>query len=300
MLAAMGAWRSIWPWFPCRVLFGAGLGALFIISESWLTELADSRSRGRLVGIYITVLAAGFAAGPLILSLTGTADRLPFVIGVCATLAAAGTLRAIRAHLPPLGQDDAASVGAFFARAPTLLVAVAGAAAFEQAVLAFLPSYGMAAGLTIQAATGALAALSAGNIVAQLPLGWAADRFGRRGVLFGCATVTLLGSLLLPWLLASATWRYPYLFLWGAAAFGVYTAALIELGDRFRGAELVAGNAAFSLMWGMGGIAGPLATGAALDVTRQAGLPAVLAVTYAVIACAAVGRRRPTASEEVR
>jgi MFS family permease len=250
------------------------------------------------VGLYIALLAAGFAAGPLVLSLTGTAQRLPFAIGVGATLVAAATLCAIRAHLPALGQDEAAPVGAFFARAPTLLVTVAGAAAFEQAVLAFLPSYGMSIGLSTELATGALAALSAGNIVAQLPLGWAADRFGRRGVLVGCALVTLLGSLLLPWLLASATWRFPYLFLWGAAAFGVYTAALIELGDRFRGAELLAGNAAFSLMWGLGGIAGPLGAGAALDVAGQAGLPAVLATIYAMIAATAVGLRWPTAAEK--
>ena len=32
---------------------------------------------------------------------------------------------------------------------------------------------------------------------------------------------------------------------------------LIELGERFSGAMLVAGNAAFALMWGVGGIAVP-------------------------------------------
>jgi hypothetical protein len=48
----------------------------------------------------------------------------------------------------------------------------------------------------------------------------------------------------------------PMLFLWGAVAFGVYTVALAELGDRFSGSMLLAGNATFAMMWGIGGIVG--------------------------------------------
>ena len=68
---------------------------------------------------------------------------------------------------------------------------------------------------------------------------------------------------------------WPVLFVWGAVSFGIYTMALIELGERFSDAMLVAGNAAFSLMWGVGGIAVSPAVGASMDflgAPRPAGL----------------------------
>ncbi len=47
----------------------------------------------------------------------------------------------------------------------------------------------------------------------------------------------------------------------GGVGYGVYTMALVELGNRFHGSVLVAGNAAFALMWGAGGIVDPPGSG---------------------------------------
>lgn len=63
----------------------------------------------------------------------------------------------------------------------------------------------------------------------------------------------------------------------GAVGYGVYTMALIELGSRFKGTALVAGNAAFTLMLGVGGIVGPRGAGALMQAIGPIGLPAVIA-----------------------
>jgi hypothetical protein len=68
--------------------------------------------------------------------------------------------------------------------------------------------------------------------------------------------------------------------------------AIIELGERFSGATLVAGNAAFSLMWGVGGIMVPPAAGTAMQVLGAQGLPLVLGSLCAVLAAAGLLRRR--------
>ena len=57
-------------------------------------------------------------------------------------------------------------------------------------------------------------------------------------------------------------------------------------------AMLVAGNAAFSLMWGLGGIAVPPATGAAMDLLGAEGLPITLGLLCLVLATAGAVRRR--------
>ena len=82
----------------------------------------------------------------------------------------------------------------------------------------------------------------------------------------------MLGCALLP-LFIETPLIWPCVFIWGAVSYGIYTMSIIELGERFTGSALVAGNAAFSLMWGVGGIAVPPLAGGAMDVIGASGLP---------------------------
>ena len=44
------------------------------------------------------------------------------------------------------------------------------------------------------------------------------------------------------------------IFVWGGVSFGIYTMTLIQLGERFNAQTLIAGNAAFALVWGSAGL----------------------------------------------
>jgi hypothetical protein len=92
-------------------------------------------------------------------------------------------------------------------------------------------------------------------------------------------------------LLVETPFIWPLMFVWGAAAFGIYTAALIALGAGFSGAMLVAGNAAFALMWGIGGIAGPSATGGVMNAIGPEGLPLVMGLLCAALVAVSFMRR---------
>ena len=76
---------------------------------------------------------------------------------------------------------------------------------------------------------------------------------------------------------------WPLLFTLGSAGFGIYTITLAELGDRFEGEWLLAGNAAFAFMWGMGGISGPPLTGIMMDSIGVNGLPLVLFCAFCLL-----------------
>ena len=136
-----------------------------------------------------------------------------------------------------------------------------------------------------------LSLMIAGNITLQIPLGLLAERFTAQTIRLICVSATMLGCALLPALIETPL-IWPMVFLWGAVSYGIYTMTLIELGERFAGSMLVAGNAAFSLMWGLGGIAVPPAAGAALDLLGARGLPITLGLLCLVLAVASVARRR--------
>jgi hypothetical protein len=59
---------------------------------------------------------------------------------------------------------------------------------------------------------------------------------------------------------------------------------LIQLGERFAGHALIAGNAAFALVWGIGGMVGSPATGLAMQLIGHQGLPGSLGLLCFVLA----------------
>ena len=59
---------------------GAGGTVHWIVSEIWMNALATAHDRSRLMGVYATMLAAGFTLGPLAVRVTGLEGWQPFAI----------------------------------------------------------------------------------------------------------------------------------------------------------------------------------------------------------------------------
>jgi len=300
LLLMLAVFRDVMIWFPIRFFLGVAISAIFIISETWINQLAMPRIRGRIIGIYNTVAAAGFALGPLTLAVIGSQGWPPFLIGITGILIALPVFVFARDHLPGFDGREDASVFSFLSLAPMLLLAVAFAALFDQVALSFLPIYGLRHGLTEATSSLALTVMIIGNVILQIPIGWLADRISRRFLMSIMAIATMIGSLLLSLLIGESMLLWPMLFVWGAIAFGIYTIALVELGDRFSGALLLAGNGAFGMMWGIGGIFGPPVAGAAMDLIGPEGLPIILGIASGVLGVAAgfmpLSRVKPTQS----
>ena len=104
------------------------------------------------------------------------------------------------------------------------------------------------------------------------------------------AAAAALGAMLIP-LLIETPLIWPLIFLWGAASFGIYTVTLVSFGKQFSGSALVAGNAAFAVMWGIGGISGPSVTGAIMNAVGVEALPFVLSVVCLVLVAVRLARR---------
>lgn len=291
VLALIGWTHSLYPWFALRFLLGVIVLPLYIISEVWIIALAPPERRGRVMGIYTSVISGGFALGPLALTIVGTRGWPPFLIGIGAFAVCALCLVAVLSRMPRIDDGSrSASVRAFLPRAPVLLFAVFAVAAVEQACLSLLPVYGVAHGLGAREMSALISVWIAGNVALQVPIGLAVERWSSRSLLAASAAATAVCSALVPLTVGTeAIW--PLMFLWGGALFGVYTAALIALGDNFSGSMLVAGNSAFALMWGIGGIAGPSTSGVVMQSVGVEGLPLFLGAVCLAVAAVRLASR---------
>lgn len=276
LFALIGLTQNLWLWFPLRFLLGMSVIPLYVLSEVWMMSLAPPRQRGRFMGAYTSIISLGFASGPATLALIGTQGMLPFTMGFAAFVVCGLFVRLASERLPPFHEDEQqGTVRRFLPAAPTLLVAVWVAAATETSMLALLPTYGRSMGLEEQQLAKLLTVFFFGNVALQIPLGLVAERLSARTVMLICAFTATCGCALLPLVLGTA-WQWPAVFFWGAFSYGMYTMSVIELGQRFSGTMLVAGNAAFAMMWGFGGIAGPPGSGIAMQTLGPHGLPLML------------------------
>ena len=279
-------------WFVLRGLMGATGAGLFVASETWINEVAEERSRGRVLAIYGAILSGSFALGPFIISITGTEGWLPFLVAA-AFIAGAGLPLLWSGRLSPAISGQASfGVFSFVLVAPTLAAAILLSGFKEMSMAALLPVYGVRSGLSVPAAAVMLTAVALGALAFQLPIGWAADRMNRYLLLIIVAAAALVGALLLPLIVTLgglALWLG--LAFWGGAFSGVYVVAMVLVGERFRGPDLVTASAAFGLLWGSGGLAGPILSGSAMDIWGSDGFPGLLAAATALFVLLAVYRR---------
>lgn len=278
-LALLGLALTDWlpAWFVLRLILGACLAGLFVVSEAWINHLADDRSRGRVLGVYSSVLAAGFTIGPLLLQVTGVYGVAPFLAGLGFLAVAAIPLALVGGEDPPLSGHPSRGVLGFAAAAPIATGAALVFGAIEAGVLSLLPVYGVRSGLTPESGAAMAAAIGLGNFAMQVPIGWLADRTNVRWMLIACTLAGLAGAVALPFTVGSVL-LWPVLFMAGGAMMGIYTLGLTLLGKTFRGPDLAAANGAFVVMYGLGALGGPVITGAAMDAFAPHGLPLVLGI----------------------
>ena len=290
MFGLLGAAQTLWVWFPALFVMGAAVSGIFVICEGWVNTLANEHNRGRVIGLYGTIGSLGLVTGPGILTLVGTRGAAPFVVGVACLLVFLVPITLLRREVPRFEGEHAGGVTGFLRLAPTLVLAVLVFGIFETTFATLFPVYATRAGLAEQEVTLAVAVLFVGYVLWQMPIGLLAERVNTRVLLVACAAVTALIAQTLDLVIDTPWLRWLMLFVWGGVGAGIYTLALVELGERFRGAALLAGNAAFALAWGVGGIAGPASTGMLIDAFGPPALPGVLTAMFGALALLGVYR----------
>jgi MFS family permease len=270
-----------WAWFPLRFVLGAGLGAMFVLSEFWIASEATPERRGLIMGIYATVLSAGFAAGPLVLAtFTSTPMQAAFVGSAIMACALVPLLLAWK-YVPKLQPEPRRNMFGMLTAAPVAPLAGLLFGGIETGAFGLLPVYGVRFGLPEASAAILISVMTAGNIALQIPLGLLSDKVDRVKLLIAIAALGAVGACLLPFAMDTPTYRFALLFVWGGVTGGLYTVGLALLASRFSGSALAEANAAFVMLYSLGMIIGPALLGLAMDLGGTHGFAVLFALALA-------------------
>ncbi|MGC4012768.1 MAG: MFS transporter [Pseudomonas sp.] len=289
--------HSLWVLAAARLALGVGMGIAIILGEAWVNELCGEKNRGTIVALYATSFTAFQLLGPTLVALLGA--QTPWVV----LLVSAGHLIALATvafAMPEEGLHEhveeprSFSLAGFLRVAPALCMGVLFFSFFDSVVLSLFPVYASSHGYAVGIAAFMATVILMGDMLFQMPLGWLSDRLDRSSLHLLCGVGAMLIGLALPWLISQPSLLWPALMVLGAVAGGVYTLALVLIGQRFRGRDLVTANAAAGMLWGVGSLLGPLLSGSLMDLGPH-GVPVALALAAGLFVATAAASQRRTA-----
>ncbi len=291
LLLLYPSFGAYWAWCVYRFLGGL-IGVIWwVITESWINLLAREGTRTRVVGAYTAALSLGFAVGPFGVAELGIHGWSPWLAVIATMVLGSIPVLAVARALPAVGQDEDARVLSLVRRMPVIVVVAVAAGFADFAIVALLPLYGLEHGLAEANAATMLSAFTMGNVMLQFPIAWFADKVSRRAALILCAGGAIVCAVALPFAIDDRAALWLVLFLWGGAVFSLYMLALGMLGANFRPAEMVAANAAFIVVYNVGGTLGPIGAGVLMDAWAPEGLPVLVGLASLVILGFALARR---------
>ncbi len=293
-LLSLALTNDYWAWLAIRAIFSGALTILFVTSEYWINAIAPPRQRGFVLGFYSASLAAGFAAGPLILGFAGIAGATPFVVAMVLFALAAVPIVLWSGKAPEITSTPRVPVLGFLTSLPVATLAGLLHGAIETASLGLLPVYALRAGLNPE--TGALfvALFALGNILFQLPIGFVSDQMDRGKLLLSLGFFGFCGAIALALSGPSRLGLFcGLLVIWGGGVGSLYAVGLAHLGSRYSGPDLASANAAFIMLYSLGMLAGPPITGFGMDLVPPNGFFFSIAALLALYLGLVCSRRHP-------
>ncbi|OYT88012.1 MAG: hypothetical protein CFE46_06160 [Burkholderiales bacterium PBB6] len=282
-----------WPlgWAALSMAAGAAGALRWIVAEATVAELAPDHRRGRIVGLFETMVGVTFIAGPALLAWLGTDGTAAntarwLAVGLSGTgLLLSLAVPHLHTHKPTDGSAaprlGLRGIADAMRAQPVLMVAGAVGGFFEAGTSGVLPLYGLSMGFAAAAAALLVSASGLGSALAMVPIGELSDRWSHRKVFLACASLNLLATLALPlvplWSPAAAL----IAFVWGGAGGALYTLAMIDIGHRQQGVQLVTTTAVLVLSYTVGGMCAPVLGGLALTWAPGWGLPVLMSTTAA-------------------
>ncbi|WP_323761410.1 MFS transporter [Maricaulis sp.] len=274
-------------WFVLRFVMGCFMTVVFVVSETWINQIATPLRRATILGIYGTVLSGGFGIGAFLFGQLGAVSNAGFYVGGLIFLIGAIPIILLQGPAAQAPDKDEASPRAILGAAKAAPAAIGAALAFgalETVLFSLAPVYGDRLALSEHGISLVAMAAAAGALAFQIPLGWIADRTDRRDTLKWIATTAAVTPLAI-WAVGDFLPGMMLLFfIQAGVASGLYTVGLALLGERFSGGGIAAANAAFIFAYGAGSLFGPPTSGTAMDIVGPQGLMIVMAAIAAVYA----------------
>ncbi len=269
-------------WALLRVLTGFCVAGCYTIVEAWLHARVTNDNRGQVVGVYRSVDLGASLGAQLLIGVLAPVEYVAYNVLTILCCICILPMLVTRAQPPQISELPGLHPIKTFKVSPlgALGVVVAGVTAASFRMVG--PVYGQQSGLVVTEIAWFLAAFVLGGAIAQIPVGWLADRYDRRWVLIVISVLSVLASIgMVSYGNNSQSSTYVAAFLFGFVTFPIYSLSVAHANDFAKPGESVELSASLIFIYGIGAIASPLLSSWLMDT----GGPSML---FVMIGCAHV------------
>ena len=287
-------------WALMRVATGLCVAGCYTVIEAWLQAKVTNQTRGRTMGAYRAVDMGASLASQLMISVLTPASYVSYNILAllcCATLIPLALTKSRPPETPkaPRLRPMLAVRNSPLAAAGVVVAALSGAS-FRMVG----PIYGTAVGLKIDQIAYFLAAFVLGGALAQIPIGWLADKYDRRKVLIWLSVAAVMSCLACIFIGSySTTAIFLTALFFGMTTFPIFSVASAHAHDFVQSDERVELSAALMFYFALGAIASPLLASFLINRFGPSALFVMIASGHVLLIIFGLSRMRvrPTRTE---
>ena len=269
-------------WGLLRALTGFCFAVLYIVIESWLNERSTNENRGLVFSVYVMITLTVLAAGQMMTLLYDPAGLELFLIA--SVLVSLGAIPVALSLSPSPEQPTSVELDMhrLFRISPAGTIGCLTVGLANGAFWSLAPVF--TAGISDDTSLAAwfMTAAVAGGAIAQWPLGFVSDKFGRRKVILGAALfgvaiaagAVMFGNEL-------GFWAVNLLGVgWGAVAFPLYAVSVAHANDFAEPEDYVMVSSGLLLMYGLGAIIGAFVASMFMSTIGALGLFGFTAIVH--------------------
>ena len=290
-------------WAVLRMASGLAVAGCYTIIEAWLQAKLTNETRGRAMGVYRVVDIIGSLGAQLLIGVLTPASYVSYNLLALLCCAALFPLVLTRAEAPRVGKAPRLRPMLAWERSPLAAAGVVVSGITGAAFRMVGPLYALSVGLRAEVIALFLAAYVLGGALAQIPVGWLADKYDRRVVLIWLSVASLIACAAT---VASAGQGVVAIFLaaafFGLTTFPIYSISAAHAHDFTDPSEAVELSAALMFLYAVGAIASPLVAAMLIDLQGPPAMFLFIALAHLVLVIFGLIRMnmRPAPAEKTR
>ena len=267
-------------WMFMRFLAGLSIAEIYVIIESWLLAGSTSKTRGRILSIYMVILYASQSFSQLFLNITPLTTTLPFIMFAILCFASIIPVTLNYSKAPETSHEgEKITFKETYNSAPFSFFGCLISGLLLSSIYSFLPLY---AKLSNISAPYIMTITLAGGFLLQWPLGLLSDMFNRRKVLLLISIFVFVPSFIIIFLNHTITLIFSLCFMIGGFTFAIYPISITQVCDRFDSKHIPYVIGIMSLAYSIGAIFGPILTSLFMELTSE-GIFIYIAILSAIL-----------------
>lgn len=271
-------------WALMRIAIGFSFSGVYITAESWLNNTSTNENRGQALSLYMIVQMIGIITSQMLLNIGDPAGFGVFVLpSVLVSVAFIPILLSV-AQAPTFATTERLPFRKLYKVSPLGVVGMFLSGGIFSAMFGMASVWGTVAGLSVAQISFFIAAMYAGGLVFQYPIGWLSDRMDRRVVICGSAAVGAVAMSVAMFLPVNLWLLVPAAVVLGGVTNPLYALLIAHTNDFLAKEQMAAASAGLLFMNGLGAIAGPPVTGWLMDRMGPSGFFFFICVLMVLIA----------------